>query len=109
MGRAACAESVEKQGQGLETLGNILSVAGWGLAALTLVGLLVTVGEIMDSGMDDIVIPILFSFGLGLLLCMALAGLGHLLRAVAQLGRNVHRVGLLVGARRAEGAAPPTE
>lgn len=102
---------MQKQGQGLETLGSILAVAGWGLASLALVLFLVTLGEVLDAGMDDVVFPILFSLAITVVVCMALAGLGHLLRAVAQLGRNVHRLARLVAAdaRPASSAEPDSE
>lgn len=95
-----------KQGVGLENLGTTLAVAGWGLAALTVIFFLRTLLEVLSYGADGVVLPILFSLALSVVVCLALAGLGHLLRAMAQLGRNVHRLAAMIAERPAGGPPP---
>lgn len=89
----------ENDGKGLELLGSILAGFGWlfvvGALALSLPAFLSDAPQGRLAGIS------MLGVGIG---AMALAGLGHLLRAVAQLGRNVRRLGELLNER-----APPPE
>lgn len=81
---------VEEHGKGLELLGTILATAGW---LSVVIMLAIALAAILEPGSAiAIVLPMLASVIAG----MALAGLGHLLRAVAQLGRNVYRLGMML-------------
>lgn len=78
-------------GKGLELLGSILAWIGW-LTALV-VAVLAFPAFLSGESEGRIVGMTLLGVAVG---GMALAGLGHLLRAVAQLGRNVARLGALI-------------
>ncbi|HWH08263.1 MAG TPA: hypothetical protein VNX21_03620, partial [Candidatus Thermoplasmatota archaeon] len=74
---------VAKEGAGLEALGTVLAVVGWALAALTLLLFARAFLEVSRFG-GEAALAVLFSAALGVIVCLALAGLGHLLRATAQ-------------------------
>lgn len=75
----------------MERLGTVLAVAGWGLVALMVVFL---VGAVMEGGLTAIAMVIPLS--MSVIGALVVAATGHILRALAQLGRNVHRLATLV-------------
>lgn len=83
------------QGKDLETLGTILASAGWLFVA---VSAFLFLGNFLRFGPEDLGL-IALSFLSAIVAGMALAGLGHLLRAVAQLGRNMHRLAAMIQQR----------
>lgn len=86
---------METHGKGLEALGTVLAVVGWSCVAIA-----ATLGVgVLGDGIATQDIGIALALATSAVSGMALAGLGHLLRAVAQLGRNVHRLAAMVKAR----------
>lgn len=91
---ARAARRVQQQGQGLDILGTVLAWAGWIGAAGVVFLVLLTLAE--SGAPVGAARVILLQLAVAVAACLAVAGIGHLLRAVAQVGRNMHRLAALL-------------
>lgn len=79
----------------MEALGTVLAWAGWTLALVALLGWAASLSAWLDhGGFEGFLVWLVSAFAV--VASLALAGIGHLLRAVAQLGRNLRRVAEMV-------------